>query len=170
MDAIDTTLLSDKELAEFRALSVARVSGYSAWKIVGQFALWTGIISVLILVERYFRDGYSTIADLTVLAIVVACGLGLLFVYAEGAHRSTSIKKVRDGNIALFLLRINYKRRVHPVERAQPRSDDDGFDHRYTWATGTYDPARYYSYSKSTRDYMKATGMDADTYDSNMPS
>ena len=31
------------------------------------------------------------------------------------------------------------------------------------------DPARYYSYSKTERDYMKMTGMDADTYDSNMP-
>lgn len=74
-----------------------------------------------------------------------------------------------------YLADIGYESRVSIDEKkkavdVENKGNDEGWDQRRGYPiTGRFDPARYYSYSKSQRDYMRATGMDADTYDSNMP-
>lgn len=71
-----------------------------------------------------------------------------------------------------YLADIGYEGRVSndaSKKAARAEAGWSGEDGPSYPITGNYDPVRFYSYSKDQRDYMRMTGMDADTYDSNMP-
>ena len=67
-----------------------------------------------------------------------------------------------------YLVDIGYAERAlaRSASGQAVRRDDD--EPNSYWMTGSYDPTRYYSYTRAERDYMRNYGMDADTYDSNV--
>ena len=129
---------------------------------------------VLIAVVNYTNAfGYDTFANLIVMPVGVL-SLGYLGLLAIGSilQVEKKLKLAAGMRQTSYLSKIGYERRVREAKakaNPAPPASDDNADYKYTWLTRRYDPDRLYSYSKSERDYMKMMGMDADTYDSNMP-
>lgn len=73
------------------------------------------------------------------------------------------------GLSALFDKRDARKRRG-PVERPTkpPPTYVAAYEEGPHYYTNGYEPERWFKYSKGERDYIRMTGMEADTYDSNV--
>jgi len=170
-EALNRELLSAVELAEYdRQGKLEGVSGILK-PILGYGVALALSVAILMAVVNFTRDsGYEAFANW----IITPAGVLLLGYWGLAAIGSIlevekKLKRVAATKQVLYLSKIRYDYRVRAAKAAPPRfTTDDNADYRYTWLTGSYDPARFYSYSKDQRDYMKMTGMDADTYDSNM--
>lgn len=173
-DPFDPDLLKPAELAEYDGLGklegvggvVGRVFGYTV-------ALTAGIVVFVIALGALRSTSSGSGFEVFMNVITIA---GVLFLAYCGGMAIGSIndaervlKDAAQMRQALYLSKLGYDRRAHSKKYEPSTSSDDDSNYKYSWLTGTYDPARYYSYSKTERDYMKMTGMDADTYDSNMP-
>lgn len=82
--------------------------------------------------------------------------------------------KKREEAMAKFLQRIRYRTRAARAQAPQQSDSGSGSsDHGRFWATGTYDPERYYSetrgWSPEFRNYVRDAYGDLDTYEANKP-
>lgn len=170
-EPIVTKFLKKDEVAEYARLqALPKIGGVLGVAIASAAAVVAVGIAGFAL-GRYFRaDGYEVFANsisdpATWIAIVVVSVWGI----GNVVTRLDKSRKLRDEAITNWRYRIEYDDRVRRAKIASmPRSEPADIDPRYTWMTGSYNPARYYSYDKSQRDYMRMTGIDADTYDANV--
>lgn len=77
--------------------------------------------------------------------------------------------------LAAYLVEIGYEDRLQEKRLAQEvagngrsNGSDSDISNPY-WFTGEYNPARYYSFSKTERDTARSYGMDADEWEANRP-
>ena len=170
-EVLDLTYLSDAEKNKYANLGSLVKPGQIAAGGFKMLAFWTIPTVALILLADYCRaQSYVVFADnLVTPAAYVAAVVGIIAAWGSVNERLREQRKKRDEEIKTFRFLIRYDERVRNATRPQRKSArDDGDDYRTTWMTGSYDPERYYQYDKSQRDYMKMTGMDADTYDANV--
>lgn len=90
---------------------------------------------------------------------------GLVPITLAGSHDADVWRRKIVGD---YLDSIGFRERVRPVARTARREDDSPY-----WATGTYDPERYYRETKGwsvhDREYIRGAYGDLDTYESNRP-
>jgi len=173
-DPFDRDLLSAAELVEYdregKLRGVRRIVG----RVIGYtIALAAGVV-VLVFALGALRttgsgSGFESFMNVITIAGVLLLGYFGIMAIGSMINVETDLKKTAQIRQTIYLNKIGYEQRVRARKYQPSAPSDDNSNYKYTWLTGTYDPARYYSYSKSERDYMKMTGMDADTYDSNMP-
>lgn len=100
-------------------------------------------------------------------ALITGMSLAAVGIVAAEAGKRPLMRGARQREIDDFLSRVGYgTRTAHP----ETTSSDGYGSGPYYWATGNHNPQRFYGYSQQERDVMRATGIDADTYDSNWPN
>lgn len=170
IEPIDAQFLRPDEAAEYERLR--ELPGIS--KVVGVAFGASALVVVAGFCGFAFRDFVRDAGEAEAFARLVvtpAVWIGLVFLAFWAIARTFSqidrSKTQRDEAISKFRHRIRYDARVRKSKAPRDSSDNET-DPRPNWMTGSYDPTRYYSYSRSERDYMRITGIDADTYDSNV--
>ena len=171
LDDVDVNRLSAEEALEFKRLQTADIAVLLKRKypVFGRTWIALGIWAGLTL------GGLVLVLDIPKSFIGLAIAIWLVVmvggIVGVGMETGKASRARRQKLIGDFLMRIEYATRPPRQNTGAGGTHDDLslYEYKRTWATGNYDPKRYFSYSKSELEYMKMTGMDADTYDSNMP-
>ena len=169
---LDEKLLKQAELAEYQ-----RITAIKSVPIIGIGLLiaciaTAVIISVASLGSQAIRSAEGDQALIEIVLTLVVIGLTIIggwltFTLPLGRKDAAMARYRRE--LSGFKDRIGYERRARLARSSSGSAERDDYDDRPRYPiTGNYDPRRYYSYSKSQREYMLLTGMDADTYDANV--
>lgn len=164
--SVDKRRLTSSELSEYQRLTDRRgIPGDNLWALSVGFGLllvWAGLGFAVIYPLVTSDEAQQVSGEAwTLLALVVVLGGMAAWVWAVvRLWKRRVMARAMD-----YLLSIGYQSRELPPD---PVSDGDSDAGSPYWMTGSYDPERYYGYSKPERDYMRLTGIDADTYDSNV--
>lgn len=179
---LDERRLSSAELVEYRALVLGgdearRVRTARRLRLsVGDFLL-TGFILVLCAAFTVgpfsaslgSEDPRGFRAELLGFAGLASILAGLYWVFIVGL---ADAKRAQWRVVGCFLDVIGFQDRGDAHPSVRPGGDHRDSERTY-WATGNYDPERYYretgSWSREFRNYVKDSYGDLDTYNSNHP-
>ncbi len=168
MDQITEDLLRPRELEEYRRLLRTEWTEFPddirkpmTRQVAAVGVAYVVIAVILFAVMVSARDSSNAMT-----------AIGFMLVWTFGAAAvwiAVSVHVYRSGRrtlVARYLTEIGYSERLAaggiPLDRVKTSDHGPVYD-----ITGNYDPARYYSYDKSERDYMRQNGMDADSYEAN---
>lgn len=148
---------------EKMVVSIPRYLG-AIWRTWLMFAAWAVAMAAFLAVAVFAPPGVpgGPLRAAFAFAMVVVMFGGAVSTFVRWFRDDQAL---RHSVASHYLDTIGYKSRTTSEPAPSPETD---YDDRPWYPTGHYDPERWFSYSHGAREYMRQTGMDADTYDSNV--